>query len=35
MLVREVIAVYCEEYTKHINIMGDQNKELLKISRHV
>jgi len=35
MLVREVIALYCEEYTKHLHIMCDRNKDLLKMSRHV
>jgi len=34
-LVTEVNALYCEEYTKHIHIMCDQNKDLLKMSRHV
>jgi len=35
MLVREVIAVYCEEYTTHVYIMYDQNKDLLKMSWHM
>jgi hypothetical protein len=35
ILVRELIVAYCEEYTKHVNTMCDENKDLLIMSRHV
>jgi hypothetical protein len=31
MLVREIIAVYCENHTEHINTLCGQNAEFLNV----
>jgi hypothetical protein len=32
MLLRETVAVYCENHTEHINTMWGQNAELLNVN---
>jgi hypothetical protein len=32
MLFREIIAVYCENHTEHINTLCGQNAEFLKVN---
>jgi hypothetical protein len=31
MLIREIIAVYCENHTEHINTLCEQNTEFINI----
>jgi hypothetical protein len=35
MLFREIIAVYCENHTEHINTLCGQNAEFLSVQKQV